>query len=107
MSFKLVPARVTTVVPVRKPARYTVIIALFIGGAVCMFGPGSWFWQGGWAGSVGGSISAMLFVASMVQIITGLFGRMKAEDIMLRTEFGTRWDDWKKRVPYRLVPGIY
>jgi len=91
---------------VRHPS-YTSVIALFIGGAVCMFGPGSWFWQGGWVDSVGGSISAMLFVASTVQIITSFFSRMKAEDMMLKREFGTQWDDWKRRVPYRLVPGIY
>ena len=33
--------------------------------------------------------------------------RMSKEDITLRNEFGKKWDDWAKRVPYSIFPGIY
>lgn len=34
-------------------------------------------------------------------------GRMKMEDAALRAQFGKEWDDWAKRVPYSVIPGIY
>ena len=36
-----------------------------------------------------------------------LLGRMSKEDRALRKQFGTKWDDWAKSVPYSIFPGIY
>jgi len=36
-----------------------------------------------------------------------LMSRMSKEDIALRNQFGKKWDDWAKRVPYSIFPGIY
>lgn len=33
--------------------------------------------------------------------------RMDKEDAMLERNFGEAWRAWAKRVPYRLVPGVY
>ncbi|KAG6333796.1 hypothetical protein ID866_5291 [Astraeus odoratus] len=33
--------------------------------------------------------------------------RMNDEDGMLERHFGKEWRDWAKRVPYRMVPGVY
>jgi len=33
--------------------------------------------------------------------------RMNKEDAMLEENFGEAWRAWAKRVPYRLVPGVY
>jgi len=33
--------------------------------------------------------------------------RMSKEDIALRNQFGKKWDDWAKNVPYSVFPGIY
>ena len=33
--------------------------------------------------------------------------RMSKEDMALRNQFGKKWDDWAKRVPYSIFPGIY
>jgi protein-S-isoprenylcysteine O-methyltransferase Ste14 len=35
--------------------------------------------------------------------------RMSKEVIVLRNQFGKKWDDWAKRVPYSIFPraGIY
>lgn len=40
-------------------------------------------------------------------IVTALMARVPKEDEMMRKEFGKEWDDWAKRVPYKLIPGIY
>ncbi|KDQ51232.1 hypothetical protein JAAARDRAFT_62642 [Jaapia argillacea MUCL 33604] len=37
----------------------------------------------------------------------GLVFRTVGEDAMLRKNFGTEWDEWARRVRYRLVPGVY
>ena len=36
-----------------------------------------------------------------------LLTRISKEDIELRNQFGKKWDDWVKRVPYSIFPGIY
>jgi protein-S-isoprenylcysteine O-methyltransferase Ste14 len=36
-----------------------------------------------------------------------LLARMSKEDIALRNQFGKKWDDWAKNVPYSVFPGIY
>ena len=33
--------------------------------------------------------------------------RMDKEDAMLEKNFGEEWRAWAKKVPFRLVPGVY
>ena len=33
--------------------------------------------------------------------------RMDNEDAMLEKNFGEEWRAWTKKVPYRLIPGVY
>jgi protein-S-isoprenylcysteine O-methyltransferase Ste14 len=40
-------------------------------------------------------------------ILAMYYRRPIVEDEMLKKEFGKKWDEWAKKVPYRLVPGIY
>jgi protein-S-isoprenylcysteine O-methyltransferase Ste14 len=35
------------------------------------------------------------------------FSRISVEDAMLRARFGQEWEDWARRVPYKLVPYIW
>jgi protein-S-isoprenylcysteine O-methyltransferase Ste14 len=46
---------------------------------------------------------------SVTYILISLFAlaRMSKEDMALRNQFGKKWDDWVKRVPYSIFPGIY
>lgn len=54
-----------------------------------------------------GQLCVVLVVVLMV-IPAALFGyRMPLEDKALRSEFGQEWDEWAKKVPYRLIPGVY
>lgn len=39
--------------------------------------------------------------------ITVALVRPHVEDALLRERFGAEWDEWAKRVPYRLIPYIY
>ena len=33
--------------------------------------------------------------------------RMSKEDVALKNQFGKKWEDWAKEVPYSIFPGIY
>ena len=54
---------------------------------------------------------AWLFLAvPMVYFLTvcvTLFRRMHREDEELEKTFGKEWDEWAKKVPDRIIPGIY
>jgi len=39
--------------------------------------------------------------------VTTIFRRTVMEDKLLKKEFGKEWEEWAKRVRYRLYPGVY
>ena len=58
------------------------------------------------------TISGKLLVVVYFSVINTLASflvllRMSKEDMALRNQFGKKWDDWAKRVPYSVFPGIY
>jgi len=36
-----------------------------------------------------------------------VFERINGEDDVLRDKFGTEWEEWARRVPYKLIPWVY
>ena len=69
---------------------------------------GSWIIESGlWNTMLGKLIIVIYF--SIFNIVTSFFilARMSKEDIALRNQFGKKWDDWVKSVPYSIFPGIY
>jgi protein-S-isoprenylcysteine O-methyltransferase Ste14 len=34
-------------------------------------------------------------------------GRMIREDDMMKREFGREWEEWRKAVPWKVIPGVY
>ena len=60
-----------------------------------------------WNTTLGRSVVVIYF--SLLNIVGSIFvlARMSKEDIALRNQFGKKWDDWAKRVPYSIFPGIY
>ena len=70
-----------------------------------------------WASSVGGvlgnchamvtSAFACLSVSALGSSCVVVSKRMDNEDAMLEKNFGEAWRAWAKRVPYRLVPGVW
>ncbi|KAE9392226.1 hypothetical protein BT96DRAFT_967460 [Gymnopus androsaceus JB14] len=79
---------------VRHPS-YTGSICTCTGLVLCLFGPGSWLFECGWL--------ELLAVQVFAVIATALHA---AEDKMMQKEFGRKWDEWAKAVPYKLIPGI-
>ena len=54
-----------------------------------------------------GRLLVAIYFGIIILIIFFTLARTSKEDIALRNQFGTKWDDWAKRVPYSIFPGIY
>ena len=54
-----------------------------------------------------GRFLVIIYLNLLVVVIFFTTARMSKEDIALRNQFGKEWDDWAKRVPYSIFPGIY
>ena len=92
---------------VRHPS-YTGLI-LIIGGLFPWFlGKGSWIMESGLWDTILGRLIVVIYF-SLLNILGSIFvlARMSKEDMALRNQFGKKWDDWAKRVPYSIFPGIY
>ena len=75
----------------------------------------SWqFWEGSWVRE-SGLLDTMqdkfaVLTYTLLVILGGLYlalMRMSKENEALRKHFGKQWDDWAKKIPYYVVPGIY
>ena len=49
----------------------------------------------------------VMYFGPLISIIIFILARMSKEDMALRNRFGKKWDDWAKKVPYSIFPGIY
>ncbi|RDB24809.1 Protein-S-isoprenylcysteine O-methyltransferase B [Hypsizygus marmoreus] len=91
---------------VRHPG-YTGVLGMYIGVVLWYGSRGSWVRESGLLETVLGKA----FVGSFASIIMGsmmaLTQRTWEEDKLLRNAFGEKWDEWARRVPYRLIPGIF
>jgi protein-S-isoprenylcysteine O-methyltransferase Ste14 len=94
---------------VRHPS-YTAATLTAFGALACHTLPGSYFME-----EVSNLVSPWLaqavalgfWLIGFVLAILMLTQRISLEDTMLRREFGSQWDEWARRVPDRLIPGIY
>ncbi|TFY77564.1 hypothetical protein EWM64_g6444 [Hericium alpestre] len=77
------------------------------GMVLATFGPGSWLSEAGWTGSVPVQCVAVAMCWWAGHVLLGMTRRTAVEDRVLKKEFGVQWDKWAKRVPYRLIPGVY
>lgn len=93
---------------VRHPSYTAAILAMF-GAMMCHATPGSWIMECSgllppyWA-------RLIIVVCCILSSVTGYLvvaPRLKEEDQMLHNHFGSEWEDWAKKVTYRLVPGVY
>lgn len=91
---------------VRHPA-YTSAIACCVGMGVCCASPGSWMKECGILNSNEGKIAAGLYVAMVLWGSVSAIARIPLEDGLLKSRFGAQWDEWAKKVPYRLIPYIF
>ncbi|TFK50602.1 hypothetical protein OE88DRAFT_1736112 [Heliocybe sulcata] len=91
---------------VRHPS-YTGYIAAFTGVWVCWFGRGSWVRESGVLDSVVGGAAVGAIFAAGLSLVYLCLTRPVREDRVLRGQFGKEWDEWARRVPYRLFPYIW
>ena len=95
---------------VRHPA-YTGLLLVKIGMVLSDFGQGSWWYAvtalKSWP-SVGCiQLMAAMYITEPIFCLILMMTRMPKEDRILREAFGEQWVEWAKRVPYRILPGIY
>ena len=92
---------------VRHPA-YTGLTLIFAGMFPWHLSKGSWIMESGLWNTMSGKLLVVMYF-SVFNILASIMGlsRMSKEDIALRKQFGKKWDDWEKRVPYSFFPGIY
>ncbi|PSR70837.1 hypothetical protein PHLCEN_2v13278 [Hermanssonia centrifuga] len=91
---------------VRHPS-YTGSIMFALGRLLCMFDEGSLWIQCGIFQSILGKAIGSTAVFLAVFAIFSFIGRTRAEDDMLKREFGQQWVVWADRTPYRLIPYLY
>ena len=92
---------------VRHPS-YTGFILISVGWLPWQLSKGSWITESGlWNTMLGRLVFVIYFSVFHIFLIILLKPRMSKEDTALRNKFGREWDDWAKRVPYSIFPGIY
>ena len=92
---------------VRHPS-YSALCMVAAGSILCFFGTGSWLNECGALGSVFGRAFALVWAVDILFVpLVMLFSRVKTEDGMLKSTFGKEWEEWAKRTPYAVIPGIY
>ena len=92
---------------VRHPG-YTGLILVTGGLSLWHLSKGSWIMESGlWNMMLGKLIIVIYLIVFHILGPSFIVARMSKEDIALRNQFGKKWDDWAKRVPYSIFPGIY
>jgi len=92
---------------VRHPS-YSGLLLANIGWFLWNFSEGSWVRESGLLSKSIGVVLLIAYIGFVIlptSIIT--LSRMSREDAALRKKFGAEWDEWARRVPYSVVPGIY
>ena len=82
------------------------VICALVGVTMSHMGSGSWVGECTKFGDIGW-ILGRIWISRGVLTIPGMVLRMKKEDDMLRKEFGSQWEEWRKNVPWRVIPGVY
>jgi len=91
---------------VRHPSYSGALMGQF--GVVCWFcGRGSWVRESGVLDTMAGSAYFYAYALFLASIIPLTVGRMGIEDKELRKVFGDQWNEWARRVRYKLLPGVY
>ncbi|PPQ70429.1 hypothetical protein CVT25_004301 [Psilocybe cyanescens] len=91
---------------VRHPS-YTGLIVTIVGGYLSHISEGSWVRESGLLETTVGLGILVVFITIGLAVILSLLLRIPSEDMILRRRFGVEWEEWARRVPYKIVPGIY
>ena len=91
---------------VRHPS-YTGLILLLGGSFPWYLSRGSYIMESGLWSTILGKLIVVIYFSLLILSVWFTVARMSKEDIALRNQFGRKWDDWAKRVPCSLFPGVY
>ncbi|KAF8489454.1 hypothetical protein F5888DRAFT_1796171 [Russula emetica] len=91
---------------VRHPS-YSGVVLGVLGTLLVHFGPGSWWAEVGWLGTLAGRVYAICWCAMEAYVLSSIMARVPTEDALLKKQFGTEWDEWAARVTYRVIPGVF
>ncbi|PPR01022.1 hypothetical protein CVT26_015623 [Gymnopilus dilepis] len=92
---------------VRHPS-YIGLLVMHLGWVLWYSGDGSWVRESGLWNTVAGKAVVLTYVFGLLcGSLYVTLARMGHEDEALRKTFGKEWDDWAKKVPYKIIPGIY
>lgn len=92
---------------VRHPS-YTGQTLVIVGWLMWNCASGSWLRESGALDLTAGKAVLGIYLATTLfysEFVT--LTRMSKEDEALRKRFGKEWEEWAKKVPYALIPGIY
>ncbi|KAF9480623.1 hypothetical protein BDN70DRAFT_771349, partial [Pholiota conissans] len=101
--------RLTTSGPysiVRHPS-YTALCCVHVGCLLWFSAPGIWLGESELYGKVGTWIILIPLLWRTLAAFQMFWKRIPVEDGLMRKQFGSQWDAWAARVPYRLIPGVY
>ncbi|KAF5377895.1 hypothetical protein D9615_006828 [Tricholomella constricta] len=90
---------------IRHPS-YTGLIMTIIG-YYCNHASGSWLRECGLLETILGKLMLCVWMTIAGAVVASLLLRVSREDQILQMKFGEEWERWARRVPYKLVPGIY
>jgi protein-S-isoprenylcysteine O-methyltransferase Ste14 len=91
---------------VRHPA-YTGAYISFAGIVIWYTAQGSWLRESEVYRTPLVSLVITIVMAHLLSVALALFLRISKEDELLKKTFGKEWDEWARKVPARLFPGIY
>lgn len=92
---------------VRHPG-YSGMLVMHPGWVLWFSGEGSWVRESGLWNTVGGKVITLTyFVGLLCGSLYVTLMRMGHEDEALKKTFGKEWEEWARKVPYKVIPGIY
>ncbi|KDQ28026.1 hypothetical protein PLEOSDRAFT_1104704 [Pleurotus ostreatus PC15] len=85
---------------------YAGLAGSYLGTILVLFSSGHWFREHGLL-ALAGKIVGGIWCAESVVIFVGVPRRANMEDAALKQRFGKEWEEFARRVPFKVVPGIY
>lgn len=90
---------------VRHPS-YTGVYLTLVGSTCVLLAPGTWTAEQGIHTPIGATLLC-LWLLKCAFAFRGTAIRLRAEDKLLHATFKEDWENYAKRVPYKLVPRVY
>jgi protein-S-isoprenylcysteine O-methyltransferase Ste14 len=87
---------------VRHPSYIGVYLTL-LGATAVLCAPGGWLSSGGWLTPLG-CLMVAIWTIKCLYVFRGTSLRLQAEDDILKAAFGQKWEEYARKVPYKLVP---